>query len=71
MAEIKSITEGRTEAQIAADYRERAIAVLDPMIALINEARREHGMIIQFQISQPDGFGRQSLALLEIMKKLC
>lgn len=68
---IRPITLGRSEAQIAAEYRERALAALGPLMDIINEARQRHGMVVSFQISAPDGFNRQSLALLEIMKKLC
>lgn len=67
---IRSIPLGKAEAQIASDYRERASALLAPLVDLINEARRD-GMIIGFQIGPPDGFNRKSLVLLEITKKLC
>lgn len=67
---IHSIPLGKSEAQIAADYRERAAALLGPVVDLINEARRD-GMQIAFQIGPPDGFNRQSLVMLEITKKLC
>lgn len=67
---IRSVPLGRSEAQIAAEYRERASALLAPLVDLINEARRD-GMMIGFQIGPPDGFNRQSLVLLEITKKLC
>lgn len=70
-ARVVSIGTGRTEAQIAADYRERTLAALGPLVDVINEARREHGMVVSFQIGAPDGFNRQSLTLLEISKKLC
>lgn len=68
---VAAISQGRSEAQIAADYRERALAALGPLMDLINEARREHAMVISFQISAPDGFNRQNLAMLEISRKLC
>lgn len=67
---IRSVPLGRSEAQIAAAYRDRATALLAPVIDLINEARRD-GMQIGFQIGPPDGFNRQSLVMLEITKKLC
>lgn len=68
--EIRSIPLGKSEAQIAAEYRDRATALLGPVVDLINEARRD-GMLIGFQIGPPDGFNRQSLVMLEITKKLC
>lgn len=71
MAEITAITEGRTEAQIAADYRKQMIEALTTVLDIINKARQCDGMTIGFQIGPPDGFNRQGLAALEISKKLC
>lgn len=70
-AKVTSIAEGRTQFQIAQDYRERAKPLLNDLLALINEARREHHMAINFQFSMPDGFDQQHLVLLEINTKLC
>lgn len=67
---IHSIPLGKSELDIASGYRERAAALLGPVVDLINEARRD-GMQIAFQIGPPDGFNRQSLVMLEITKKLC
>ena len=68
---VTPIAAGRTEAQIAEDYRKRMLEVLGAVLDIINEARHEHGMSIAFQIGPPDGFNRQGLAVLEISKKLC
>jgi hypothetical protein len=68
---ISAITLGRTDAKIAEEYRARMLAALGEVLDIINEARRDHAMTIGFQISGPDGFNRQSLALLEVSKKLC
>lgn len=68
---ITPITAGRTEEQIAKDYQERMLKLLEPVTALVNEARREHGMSIGFSYTPPNGFGIQMLASLEITKKLC
>ena len=65
------ISAGRTEEQIAKDYQERMLKLLEPVTALVNEARREHGMSIGFSYTPPNGFGIQMLASLEITKKLC
>lgn len=67
---IHSIPLGKSESQLATEYRDRASKLLGPVIDLINEARRD-GMQIVFQIGPPDGFNRQSLVMLEITKKLC
>lgn len=69
-AGIQSIPLGKSEAQIATEYRQRAGELLAPLVDLINEARSD-GMQIGFQVGPPDGFNRQSLVLLEITKKLC
>lgn len=68
---VTAITSGRSEAQIATLYKERAALILNQLTLLINEARGEHGMIISFQFSLPDAFNRQSLTMLEINKKIC
>lgn len=67
---LHSIPLGKSEGEKAADYHQRAAALLGPVVDLINEARRD-GMQINFQIGPPDGFNRQSLVMLEITKKLC
>lgn len=67
---VHSVPLGKSESDTATDYRDRAAALLAPLVDLINEARRD-GMMIGFQIGPPDGFNRQSLVLLEITKKLC
>lgn len=41
------IVPGKSEMQIATEYRDRAIALLTPVVDLINEARRD-GMTIAF-----------------------
>lgn len=69
--QITPISAGRTEEQIAKDYQERMMKLLEPVTALINEARREHNMNIGFSYTPPNGFGIQMLASLDITKKLC
>lgn len=64
------IVPGKSEAEIAAEFRDEAVARLAPVVDLINEARQK-GMQINFQIGPPDSFNRQSLVMLEITKKLC
>lgn len=54
----------------AQGYRDRVSPQLEEVLKTMNEARG-HGMVISFQVSQPDAFGRQSLVSLEIMKRLC
>ena len=61
---------GPTDQEQAIVFRDRITKPLDEVMMIINEARNK-GMIINFQIGPPDAFGRQSLVLLEITKKLC
>jgi hypothetical protein len=68
---VASISAGRTEAQIAADYRAKALTLLEELAGLLTEARKDHGMTITFQISGADAFGRSSISMLEVAKKLC
>lgn len=65
------ISAGRSEVQIASDYRAKTLALLEEMVTVITEARKDHNMIIAFQISGADSFGRSSITMLEVTKKLC
>lgn len=70
-AKVVPITAGRNEQDIAQELRADLQARLETIGEIMTKARREHGLIIAFQFSLPDAFGRQSLAVLEITKKLC
>lgn len=69
--EVVPISAGRTEQQIAEELRKDLQARLETIAEIITKARREHGFTVGFQLSPPDGFGRVTLAALEIGKKLC
>lgn len=69
--ELIPIGQGRSEAQIAAEYRARTLKMLEEIANLLTEARKEHSMTISFQIGGPDSFGRYALTMLEVTKKLC
>lgn len=69
--QITPISAGRTDQQIAAEYSDRMLKLLNQVTEVLNEARREHGMTISFGYAPPNQFGIQTLASLEIMKKLC
>ena len=71
MAEVTAISSGRTDEQIAKEYRLEVEARLGGLCEIMNLAKREHGLTISFQFTPPDGFGRVHLAMLEISKKLC
>lgn len=68
---VTPITSGRTEEQIAKDFREDLLDRLNALADLMSRARREHGFTVNFGFNPPDSFGRVSLAVLEITKKLC
>jgi hypothetical protein len=68
---VISITEGRTEAQIAQEYHARMLHLLNQITEVLNEAKQKHGMQISFGYAPPNAFGIQTLASLEIIKKLC
>lgn len=59
----------KTDAEIAKDFRDQARAHLELLAELMNEAERTHGMRIGFQIGR-DGFGRNTVAALEVVKVL-
>lgn len=65
------ITSGRTDQQIATEYADRMLKLLNQVTEVLNEARREHGMTISFGYAPPNQFGIQTLASLEVSKKLC
>lgn len=62
---------GRTDQQIASEYADRMLKLLNQVTEVLNEARREHGMTISFGYAPPNQFGIQTLATLEVSKKLC
>lgn len=66
-----AITAGRTEEQIAKEIREDLQGRLEAVSEIMTKAKREHGFTISFGFTPPDSFGRISLAVLEITKKLC
>lgn len=68
---ITPITVGRTEEQIAKEIREDLQGRLEAVSEIMTRAKREYGFTINFGFSPPDSFGRVSLAVLEITKKLC
>ena len=63
------IVPGKSDIDLAQDYRQRLLELLEPVTVVINEARTK-GLIISFGYSPPDAFGRQSLAQLDVTKKL-
>jgi hypothetical protein len=63
------IVPGKSDIELAQEYRQKLLDLLEPVTVVINEARRK-GLIISFGYSPPDAFGRQSLAQLDINKKL-
>lgn len=65
---INFIPSGPTDAQLAEEYRERMNKALFEVLNIINEARRQ-GIVINFQLGE-DGFGRQAVGALHILKKL-
>lgn len=59
----------KSDADRAQEVKAEMLGLLEPVTALLNKARAE-GLIINWQYAQPDGFGRQSLAFLDVTKKL-
>jgi hypothetical protein len=70
-SKVTPITAGRTDQQIAGEYADRMLKLLNQVTEVLNEARREHGMTISFGYTPPNQFGIQTLASLEVSKKLC
>lgn len=68
---IVGIALGRSDQQKAEELRKDLQDRLEVIAEIITKARREHGFTVGFQLSPPDGFGRVTLATLEIGKKLC
>ena len=64
-----SIVPGRTDKELAEDFRKRAIEVLAPVIELMNEAKRA-GFDLGFQIDngQSRVDGKRALAMLMLTK---
>lgn len=70
-AKITPITAGRAEEQIAKEIRDDLHARLEAISEILTRVKREHGFTVSFGFTPPDSFGRISLAVLEITKKLC
>jgi hypothetical protein len=68
---VTPITIGRSEEQIAKELRADLQQRLETIGEIMSKAKREHGFVVGFQFAPPDGFGRVSLAALEISKKIC
>jgi hypothetical protein len=66
---ITQLVPGKSDIELAQEYRQKLLDLLEPVTVVINEARGK-GLIISFGYSPPDAFGRQSLAQLDINKKL-
>jgi hypothetical protein len=62
------IVPGSTDAERAQDYRDRLRAALVPVLAIIQEAQ-SNGLKVGFNIG-PDGFGRQQIQTVEVVKPL-
>lgn len=60
---------GKNDPELAKEYRERMIEVLQPILTILDEAKK-HRMRVGFQLSPPDAFGRHHVAMLEILKEL-
>jgi hypothetical protein len=71
LGKVTPISAGRTEEQIAKEIQAEALKILNQLTELMHRAKQEHGMMISFSYSQPNAFGIQTLASLEIIKKLC
>ena len=69
--QVTPLTPIRTDIEKANEYRAQMLEALAKVTEIINKARMEDKLNIAFQYSGPDAFGRQSLATLEISKKLC
>ncbi len=68
---ITPVRPAKTDMDKAKEYREQMLEALAKVTENVNKARMEDKLNIAFQYSGPDAFGRQSLATLEISKKLC
>ena len=65
---LEIINPSKTDAAVAADLKRDTGELLKKVAALLDEANR-HGMRIQFQLGV-DGFGRNVVANLDVMKVL-
>jgi len=70
-AAVTPISAGRTEEQIAKEMRDDLQSRLEAIGEIMTKAKREHGFTVSFGFSPLDSFGRVTLAVLEISKKLC
>jgi len=66
---IEVIHAGGNDVDRAQDYKSRLMGLLTEVATVMSEAK-SNGMTVQFSMSPPDAFGRFSVTMLEISKKL-
>lgn len=67
MPEPISLAPGKSDTELAAEYRQRMVEVLEPVKALLNEAKK-NGLVISWNIA-PDGMGLYALQYLKIHRE--
>jgi hypothetical protein len=65
---VVALETGQSDAEKAQDYRARIRAALDPVVAILNEARRD-GLVVGFNIGL-NQFGLSVLNQVDISKPL-
>lgn len=62
----------RDEKWLAEDYKRRLLEAMEPVIEIMNEAAREHGMQIEYNVDlgQSRADGKRSVVNLRIVKIL-
>lgn len=58
----------KPEAELAADYKARAVEALRPMLSLMDEAA-EDGFLIRWMALQPNAFGKHEAVDLHLVKR--
>lgn len=67
---IARLVPGKSDLELAEEYRERLLKLLAPISEALTEAAQA-GLTVNFGFAPPDSFKRVNLAALEISKKLC
>lgn len=68
MTEPNIVAIGKPDAEKAADYRARVRAALEPVVGILNDARRD-GLVVTFAIGI-NQFGQSVVTQLDISKPL-
>jgi hypothetical protein len=68
--ELAAIEPGKRDADLAKEYRARIATALEPVLAVMNEAKKEHGLTINFGIGYSQFDGKRIITGVDVARIL-